>query len=329
LTPGVDSVPGVRILVLGGTGFVGRHLVAAALDRGHDVATFARGLTDAGLPTDVEQLHGDRDSNLTMLAAGEWDLVVDCDSYEPDIERTRAAAELLESRTERYAYLSSVRAYASFEEPPAEDAPRLNDGESDYYGARKGACEAVVEDVYGERALLIRPGVIVGPGDPRDRYTWWCCRLAGAGATVAPAPPERPMQLVDVRDLGAWLVRLAEDGATGAFNVAGPRSTLGSVLETTRAALGGSTELVWVDEAFLTEHGVGEWYELPLWLPDPAFRNLPNVPIERAVAAGLTFRPLEDTARSTLDWARRERGDRPWEAGLSPEREAQLLAAAR
>jgi 2'-hydroxyisoflavone reductase len=316
----------MRLLVLGGTGFVGRHLVSSAVERGHEVATFARGETRVDLPPEVEQLHGDRDGNLVMLAAGEWDAVVDCDSYDPDVERTRAAAELLEPRTGWYAYISSVRAYASFETPPGEDAPRLEDGASDYYGARKGACEAVVEAVFGERAAIVRPGVIVGPGDPRDRYTWWCWRLARGGTAVAPAPPERPMQLLDVRDLGDWLVRLAEDGGTGRFNAAGPPTTLGEALEETRAALGGATEIAWLNDGSFQSAGVGEWYELPLWLPDPAFRNLVNVPLDRGLAAGLAFRPLAETARDTLAWARTERGDRPWEAGLSAEREAMLLA---
>jgi 2'-hydroxyisoflavone reductase len=317
----------MRLLVLGGTGFVGRHLVAAALARGHAVATFARGRTHAPLPPEVEQLHGDRDANLVMLAAGEWDAVVDCDSYEPDAERTRAAAELLEPRTGWYAYLSSVRAYASFVVPPAEDAPRLDDPESDYYGARKATCERVVEDVFGARAALVRPGVIVGPGDPKDRYTWWCVRLAAGGTTVAPAPRERPMQLIDVRDLAAWLVVLAETRAGGAFNAAGSPSTLGAILEETRSAVGGTTELRWVDEALLHEHAVGAWYELPLWLPGEEWRNLPNVPIDRALGTGLTFRPLAETALDTLAWAERERGERPWEAGLGPDVEARLVTA--
>jgi 2'-hydroxyisoflavone reductase len=273
----------------------------------------------------VEQLHGDRDGSLDALDAGEWDAVVDCDSYEPDVTRTRAAAALLRPRSGWYAYISSVRAYASFAAPPAEDAPTLDDPQSSYYGARKAACERVVEDVFGDHTALVRPGVIVGPGDPRDRYTWWCLRLAAGGRTVGPSPPERPMQLVDVRDLGAWLVRLAEDGGAGAFNVAGPRTTLGAILEETGTAVGGATDLVWLGEDVLREHGIGEWYELPLWLPGEEWRNLPNVPIDRALGAGLTFRPLAETARDTLAWARTDRGDRPWEAGLTGEREAELL----
>jgi 2'-hydroxyisoflavone reductase len=313
----------MRILVLGGTGWVRRHAVAEAVGRGHAVTTFARGTTHATLPPAVEQLRGDRD--LGALAAGTWDIAIDCDSYDPQRARTLASAALLRDRVERYAFLSSMRAYASFAEPPAEDAPRLDDPADDYYGARKAACERVVEEIYGAQALPLRLGVLVGPGDPLDRYTWWCVRLAAGGRTVAPAE-ERPMQLLDVRDLGAWLVQIAESGANGAFNVAGPHSTLRETLETTRAAVGGTTELVWVDDLFLQQHEVTEWYgELPLWLPDPAFHHLPNAPIDRAVDASLTFRPLEETARDTLSWARAERGDRPWEAGLGPEREAQLL----
>jgi 2'-hydroxyisoflavone reductase len=315
----------MRLLVLGGTGFVGRHLVAEAVARGHEVSTFSRGVTPTSFPPEVEQLQGDRDANLVMLAAGEWDAVVDCDSYEPDVERTRAAAELLEPRTAWYAYLSSVRAYTSFRTPPAEDAPTLDEPESDYYGARKAACERVVEEVFGTRAALVRPGVIVGPGDPRDRYTWWCTRLAGDGTTVAPAPAERPMQLVDVRDLGGWLVSLAEQRGAGAFNAAGAQSTLATILEETRTAVGGTTDIRWVDETLLRDHGIGEWYELPLWLTGEEWHHLPNVPIDRAVATGLTFRPLAETARDTLTLARTGRGDRPWEAGLTPERERALL----
>jgi 2'-hydroxyisoflavone reductase len=283
-------------------------------------------MTEAGLPPEVEQLYGDRDANLVMLAAGEWDAVVDCDSYEPDTDRTRAAAELLESRTAWYAYISSVRAYASFLEPPDEDAPTLDEPESDYYGARKAACERVVEDVFGERGALIRAGIIVGPGDPLDRYTWWCTRLAAGGATVAPAPPARPLQLVDARDLAAWLVALAETRTGGPFNAAGARSTMATILDETNAALGGETAIRWLPEDVLVEQGVGTMYELPLWVPGEEWRAFLDVPVDRAVATGMAYRPVAETARDTLAWARTERGARAWKAGLSPEREAALLA---
>jgi 2'-hydroxyisoflavone reductase len=283
-------------------------------------------VTSAALPAGVEQLQGDRDRDLSALAGRDWDAVVDCDRYEPQAEHTHAAAALLAEHVERYVYISSVRAYASLEEPPHEESPLLDEPRSDYYGARKAACERAVAEVFGARATLIRPGVIIGPGDPLDRYTWWCCRLALGGTAVAPAPPERPMQLIDVRDLAAWLVLVVERGDTGAYNAAGARSTLGAILEATNAALGGATQLAWLDEAFLQEQGIGEWYELPLWMADPTFRSLPDVRIDRALAAGLTFRAPEETARDTLAWARAERGDRPWKAGLAPEREAALLA---
>jgi 2'-hydroxyisoflavone reductase len=316
----------MRLLVLGGTGFVGRHVVSSAVARGHDVQTFSRGTTEAELPPEVEQLYGDRDANLVMLAAGEWDAVVDCDSYEPDTDRTRAAAELLESRTAWYAYISSVRAYASFLEPASEDTPTLDEPEGEYYGARKAACERVVADVFGERGALIRAGIIVGPGDPLDRYTWWCTRLAAGGTTVAPAPPERPLQLLDVRDLGAWLVGLAERRAGGPFNAAGARSTMGTILDGTNTALGGATEVQWLPEDVLLEHGVTTMYGLPLWVPGAEWRHFLDVRVDRAVATGMTHRPVAETARDTLAWAQTERGDRPWKAGLSPELEARLLA---
>ena len=312
----------MRLLVLGGTKFLGRAVVEDALARGHEVTTFSRGATNPGLFPAAEMLYGDRDGGLEPLRARSWDAVVDTSGYAPRI--VQASGELLRDAVGRYCFVSSISAYEDLSGPVDEGSPvkQLDDPESEdvdaHYGALKAACERVVQELYGDRALVVRPGLIVGPHDGSDRFTYWARRLVRGGEILAPGPPERRVQFVDVRDLGAWLVRALEDGRGGIFNATSEGIAWGELLT--------GAVVTWVSDDFLAEHQVGEWMELPLWIVDPAFRGMHAVDVSRAVAAGLTFRPVDETVRDTAAWDA-SRGEPELATGLSTEREAELLAA--
>jgi 2'-hydroxyisoflavone reductase len=330
--------------VLGGTKFLGRAVAEAALARGHELTLFNRGRTNANLFPEAEHLRGDRDGDLRALESGSWDAAVDPSGYVPRV--VRASVELLADAVEHYVFVSSISAYArpfapGFDEgaPLDElDDPRTEDVQT-HYGGLKVLCERVVEDVLPGRCASVRAGLIVGPHDPTDRFTYWVRRVAQGGTVLAPGRPDRPVQFVDVRDLGDWIVRLAEDRVGGTFNATGPvpSVTIGEVLETSRRAAGVDADVVWVDEGFLLEREVGPWLELPLWLPesDAAHAHMQEADVSRALAAGLRFRPLEETVRDTLDWARAvgettaplASGAEFPPAGMEPERERELLAA--
>jgi 2'-hydroxyisoflavone reductase len=334
----------MRLLVLGGTLFLGRHVVAAAQARGHELTLFNRGRTDPRRIPGVEQIHGDREHDLARLAGRDWDAVIDTSGYLPRV--VEASAETLAGRVERYAFVSSISAYGTFPEtgldetaPTAPDPPPGTKDVLEHYAELKAACERRVEAVLPGRVLVIRPGLIVGPRDPTERFTYWVRRLALAGRVLAPRAPDQPVQLIDARDLAEWIVRMVEARATGVYNATGPSAplTFGAMLSRIDAAVGSRAQLVWVEEDRLAEAGVEPWDELPLWLDldrNPDFRGFLGVDIGRALAAGLSFRPLEDTALDTLAWARErpappprpEGAMLPPPAGLSPEREADLLA---
>ena len=322
----------MRLLVLGGTHFLGRHVVEAALSGGHEVTTFTRGRTNPALFPDVEHLHGDRDGDLGALAGRSWDGVVDTSGYVPRI--VRLSAELLRDSAGRYVFVSSVSAYADFSRPVHESTPlaQLDDPTtedvSEHYGALKAACESVVDEVYGDRGTSVRAGLIVGPHDPTDRFTYWPVRLAEGGDVLAPGDPARQVQVVDARDLAAWLVKLAAHGARGACNATGPAEPLlfGDALQRMARAVGASPRLVWVDDQVVLAAGVEPWMELPLWLPGAEWEGLMQADIRKASAAGLTFRPLEETARDTLAWSR-EAG--PQRSTLSRETERRILSGLR
>jgi len=298
----------MRLLVLGGTKFLGRHVVAHALADGHEVTTFTRGQTNPELFPDVEHLRGDRDGDLDALGGREWDGVVDTSGYVPRV--VRQSADLLHDAVQRYVFVSSISVYAEPEEEPADEDVQA------HYGALKRACERVVDEVYGDRGTAVRAGLIVGPYDPTDRFTYWARRLAAGGDVLAPGRPEQPVQVVDGRDLARWLVRLALHGPGGTFDATGPQLTLGEVLERLR----GSSNLVWVEKP----EGVTPWTELPLWLPEDGW-FLMQRDVSAAQAAGLSCRRLEETARDTEAWDRGEPGDRPT---LTREREAEILGSA-
>jgi 2'-hydroxyisoflavone reductase len=334
---GGTSRQGLRVLVFGGTRFLGPEVVRAALARGHRVTLFNRGRTNPGLFPGVETLHGDRDGGLDALRGRDFECVVDTSGYVPRI--VRQSAELLAPRIERYLFVSSISVYAEPLAPGAtESAPlaTLADPASEdvaaSYGALKAACERAVEAVLPARALLVRPGLIVGPGDPTDRFTYWPVRVARGGEVLAPGDGEDPVQLVDVRDLGAFLVTLLEHRATGAIHATGPAQPLPmrALLAACREAAPGDARLAWVDAPFLARHGVRPWVDLPAWVPRRE-SALAQLDVGNAVRHGLAFRPVVETARDTLAWWRTLPADRRAApgAGLSPERERQVLAAWR
>jgi len=328
----------VHLLVLGGTLFLGRHLVEAARARGHCVTLLHRGRTNATLFPELEHVLADRDGGLDALRGRRFDVVVDTCGYAPRV--VRASAERLAGATDHYTFVSSISVYAE-PKPGLDESARVATipdardealtGQS--YGALKALCEQAVEAAFPGRALHVRPGLLVGPHDPTDRFTWWARRIARGGEILAPGRPRAPVQLIDVRDLAEWMVRMAESRAAGVFNATGPRVplTLGGVLDTCRAVAGGDARFTWVDEAFLAEHGVQPWTELPLWVrsEDAGFLQVDGT---RAHRAGLGFRPLQATARDTLEWDRatplQGRPQQPgvsFPAGMAAERETELL----
>jgi 2'-hydroxyisoflavone reductase len=321
----------VRLLVLGGTKFLGRHAVDSALAAGHDVTIFTRGQTNPELFPEVEHLVGDRDGDLDALAGRSWDGVVDTSGYVPRV--VRQSAELLRGAVGRYVFVSSISVYDDFSEPVDESSPvaQLEDPATEKimeaYGALKAACEDVVEEVYGERSARVRAGLIVGPYDPTDRFTYWPRRIALGGDVLGPGKPDAPVQFVDARDLARWLVELAVNGPGGTFNATGPAEplTFAQLLERARDAIGSDASVVWVDDQHVLAAEVQPWTELPLWLPGDEYAGMARADIGRALAAGLTFRPVEETVVDTLAWDRSVPGDRPT---LAHDREQEILAAA-
>lgn len=325
------------LLVLGGTGFLGPALVEAALARGHAVTLFNRGRTRPDLFPEVEKLRGDRDGKLDALRGRRWDAVLDTSGYVPRV--VRMSAELLAPAVGRYLFVSSISVYR--EDLPAgadEAAPTapLGDPSSEdvkaHYGALKAACERAAEAALPGRVAVVRPGLIVGPGDPTDRFTYWPVRLDRGGEVLAPGDGSDPVQVVDVRDLAAWMLLLAERGDTGAFNAVGPERRLPfrGMLEEVGRAVGSRARLVWAPARFLEAHGVSAWSDLPAWVP-AAESGLASVSNARAVAKGLRFRPVGETARDTLAWWKASPAGAAGKlrAGLAPERERAVLEALR
>jgi len=324
----------MRILIIGGTVFLGRHIVQAARAHGHDLTLFHRGQHPSDLPDGVHEILGDRNGDLAALASGQWDAVVDTSAYYP--RQVRAMTTALAGRVNRYILISTISVYGDDLPPNATEAtpmatiadPTIEEVTGDTYGPLKALCETAAAAGMPGQALIIRPGLIVGPHDPSDRFTYWPHRVARGGEILAPGDPDFVTQFIDVRDLAEWTVRLAEDGATGTYHATGPAQPLpmGDVLAECQAASGGNAHFTWVSEAFLAEHAVGAYVEMPLWVPSEAL-GFNRVDCAKAIAAGLTFRPLAETVRDTLAWDRARPADTTLRGGLSAEREAALLVA--
>ena len=319
----------MKLLVLGGTKFLGRATVAAALARGHEVTLFNRGETNPDLFPDTEKLRGDRTGDLSELTGREWDAVVDPSGYVPSV--VRASAEKLSGQAGYYLFVSSLSAYADRSKPMVEgdaveqlgDMPedRLLEDYSNY-GALKALAEQAVAETFPDAHANVRPGLIVGPHDPTGRFTYWPHRVARGGDVAAPAPPGDKVQFIDVRDLAEWMVGLCEQPATGEFNAVNDGVAWSDLLDTCREVTGSDASFVWIDGEFLLDQEIGQWMELPLWIEDESDKGLHRSDTARAKATGLTIRPLADTVQATLDHA--ETTDT---AGLSSDREAHLLAA--
>ena len=311
----------MRLLILGGTKFLGRAIAESALARGHDLTLFTRGRTNPELFPEAEHLHGDRAEDLSALEGRRWEAVVDTSGYVPHV--VRASAELLSPATEHYTFVSSISVYPEFAEVVHEETPlvELADGQPadklmpDFanYGALKALCEREVVEAYAGRALTVRAGLIVGPHDGTGRFTYWPHRIARGGEVLAPGPPERPVQFVDVRDLAEWIVDASEQRLTGAFNATSEPYAFADVVA--------GADVTWVDDGFLLEREVGEWMELPLWIAHtPGQERFHEVATTKAHACGLRHRPLAETSAATLAEAETVDG-----VGLTPDREADLL----
>jgi 2'-hydroxyisoflavone reductase len=324
----------MNILILGGTKFLGRHLVDSALTRGHNVTLFNRGKTNPSLFPQVETILGDREHDLEKLSGREWDVVIDVAGYLPRI--VRLAATGLERSLSRYVFISSLSVYADNRKIGIDEnypVGKLEDESveeitSETYGPLKALCEKTVQDLYRERALIVRPGLIVGPNDPTDRFTYWPVRVAGGGEVLAPEKPEVPVQIIDVRDLSDFIIKLIQANASGVYNATGPDHELifGTMLGVCKHVSGSDASFQWASVEFLKQNNVAEWSDMPVWVPDTEENaGFSHFDISRAVKAGLKFRPLEETVRDTITWAGTRPADHEWRAGLRPEREQELL----
>lgn len=335
----------MKILIIGGTIFLGRHLIEAALARGHEVTIFSRGRHNPDWNPEVEKLRGDRGGDLSALHGRRWDAVIDTCGYVPGV--VRKSAELLADAVEHYTFISSCSVYRDFdlagtdETAPVstitpeqlDEAEKIDTGErataltyGEMYGALKALCERAAEDALPGRALSVRAGLIVGPYDYSDRFTYWVRRVAKGGEVLAPGRPERRVRVIDARDLAEWIIRMAETRRAGIYNATGAEDglTMERLLEECRAVSGSDAGFVWASERFLLEQKVGAWSELPLWIPEE-YNGIFAVNNAKAIDAGLTFRTLSDTVGDTLAWDSARPSDAERRAGLKPERERELL----
>jgi 2'-hydroxyisoflavone reductase len=326
----------MQILIIGGTRFLGRHLVESALARRHEVTLFNRGQSNPDLFPQLETILGDREKDWDRLRGRRWDTVIDVAGYLPRI--VRLSAEVLEPNVSRYVFISSLSVYADFRKIGIDESYPVGkiEGESveeitgQTYGPLKALCEKAVREIYGERALILRPGLIVGPHDPTDRFTYWPVRVARGGDALAPQKPEATTQIIDVRDLSDFIIKLIEENAFGVYNATGPdyELTMSQLLEVSKQVSGSDANFKWASVEFLNQNKVEAWSDMPAWIPDDEEGvGFARIDSSKAIHAGLTFRPLEETVRDTLDWAKTRPTDHEWKAGLSSEREAEVLAA--
>ncbi len=340
----------MKLLIIGGTRFLGRHLVTAALGRGHEITLFNRGNHSPEDQRGIETITGDRNRDLWELQGRVWDAVVDTCGYLP--RAVEAAAKVLSDSVGIYVFISSQSAYQDLSQPgTGEDAPlktltpeqleeanRLEaSGQTaalvsgPMYGGLKTLCERAAEEVMPNRVLTIRPGLLVGPYDYTDRFTYWAVRVAEGGEVLAPGKPDKAIQFIDVRDLAEWTIRMIERRAAGVYNCNGMpgKLTMSHLLEVCKQLSESDALFTWVSEEFLLKKNVAAWSEMPLWLPEDAAPHLSGfmfVSCNRALGEGLTWRPLSDTVKDTLDWHASYRPNEPLKAGLERDKEHRLLA---
>ena len=335
----------LKILILGGTAFLGPAVVHEARARGHEITLFNRGRTNAEMFPDLEKLQGDRDGDLASLQGRRWDVCLDNSGYIPRM--VKDSAELLAPNIGQYMFVSSISVYADFSKPGLNEtspvavvsdeqlaaAKTQQDITGENYGALKALCEQAAEKACPGRTCVIRPGLIVGPMDRSDRFTYWPVRVARGGEVLAPGTPDTVTQVMDVRDLAEFAVRCMERGTNGVFNAtsAPGELTMGEMLDACRRVSGSDAAFTWADAAFLEAHEVAAWSDMPVWVPlEGEEAGHPFIDVSRALKAGLVYRPITETVRGTLDWwatVPQERKDSPMKAGLTAEREAALLKA--
>lgn len=337
----------MNILILGGTGFTGPFQVKYALARGHKVTVFNRGKSHPGeLPKEAEQLLGDRNGQLDALKGRKWDAVIDVPTSIP--VWVRDAAQLLQANVDRYVFISTISVYSDVKKPGSDEtAPllkyegpdamketqkSLRDSNFALYGPLKALSEAEAEKWFPGRALIVRPGLIVGPGDESDRFSYWPVRIERGGEVLAPGNPTDPVQFIDARDLAEWIIRMVEQKTTGVFNATGPKSklTIKGMLDGIKAATKSNAEFTWADADFLAAQKVSPWSDMPVWVPprgDEA--GFAEISIKKALAKGMTFRTLNDTTQATLEWFHKQKPERQAKlrAGITAEREAEVLKA--
>ncbi|MGI8786203.1 MAG: NAD-dependent epimerase/dehydratase family protein [Pyrinomonadaceae bacterium] len=336
----------MKILIIGGTKFLGRHLVAAAQARHHEVTLFHRGNHSAEGIENVEEIFGDRNDDLDELKNRSWDACIDTCGYLP--QTVKASAEALKNSVGQYVFVSSISAYADYSQTDFDETAPLAEltdeqknkadkitpkGEitaaalEDMYGALKVLCEREAEKVFGDKTLIVRSGLIVGAFDWTDRFTYWAMRVAQGGEVLAPGNPNRFIQLIDGRDLAKWIISMIEKNESGIYNVTGKpfELTMEKMLAEIKNASGCDAKFVWVNEAFLKKENVAEWSEMPLYLAESVkeARGFLSANVDKALAKNLHFRPLRDTIRETLAW--RETQNDALKAGISGERETELL----
>ncbi len=321
----------MKILILGGTIFLGKHIVNSALRQGHEVTLFNRGIHNPEIFPGIEKIKGDRKSNLDLMKERTFDAVIDTCGYFPAV--VRLSAEFLKDKVKHYTFVSSISVYKDFSEMGMNEnseAGKLEDetveeitGET--YGPLKYLCEKVIEEVYGDNALIIRPGLISGEDDPSDRFTYWIHRINEGGRVLAPGPKEKHVQFIDVKDLADFIITSVESNLSGTYNATGPDSelTFENFIEECKKVSGKDPEIVWADQYFLEEEKVVPYTELPLWLPDEMDGGN-NCDISKALSKGLKIRSLEQTLRETLDFSL-ARKDHTLKSGLQPERETGLI----
>lgn len=343
--PGWASAQPLRLLILGGTRFIGVHMTALALERGHSVTFFNRGRTRPELFPQIERLKGDRNGELEALQGRKWDAVIDNSGYVP--RHVRLSAELLAPNVQQYLFISTLSVYADLSAPLTEESPlaQLADPTAEKvgpetYGPLKAACERAAEAAMPGRVTILRPGLIVGPEDNTDRFTYWPARAARGGEMLAPNDPQDRIQFIDARDLAAFTLRVLEERTIGTFNVVTPPGefTIGELVD---ASIRASVALarpspppqpVWVPREFLEAQKVAPWSDMPVWVPAVGeAAGIADTSVARALKAGLTITPMDVTVRDTLAWhlARPAAERAKLKAGIAPERERQVLAAWR